>query len=320
MTATDLSSRALAFARFNAALNGSTWELLQGSLLEPVAGRRFDLVVSNPPFVITPRVAEVPLYEYRDGGPAGDAFVQRTGRGPWATVLEPGGIAQLLGNWEVGAAAPGLARAGGAVARGHRAGRVGDPARRAGPRRVRRDLGPRRRPPAGHRAFDAMYAAWLADFASRGVAAIGFGVVTLQRPETDRAPFRDLMEATGPVAAPMGPTMLAGLRARTWLAEHDDEAVLSIAWRCAPDVTEERHGRPGAPDPSVILLRQGGGLGRVVRLDTVTAAFVSVCDGDLTAGQALTAIAGLLGAPADEVRAQAMPVVRELVADGLLVR
>jgi hypothetical protein len=49
------------------------------------------------------------------------------------------------------------------------------------------------------------------------------------------------------------------------------------------------------------------------------AAFASVCDGDLTAGQALTAIASLLEVPADELRASALPVIRELVADGLLI-
>jgi hypothetical protein len=74
-----------------------------------------------------------------------------------------------------------------------------------------------------------------------------------------------------------------------------------VAWRCADDVTEERHGRPGAQDPSVILLRQGGGLRRAVRLDTVGAALVSVCDGSLSAGAALTAIAALLEADPDNL-------------------
>ena len=89
VTATDLSARALAFARFNAALNGSTWELLQGSLLEPVAGRRFDLVVSNPPFVITPRVgrgAAVRVPRRRAGRRRVRA---RAWCGPWATTWSP---------------------------------------------------------------------------------------------------------------------------------------------------------------------------------------------------------------------------------------
>ena len=104
----------------------------------------------------------------------------------------------------------------------------------------------------------------------------------------------------------MGPTVDAGLRARTWLAEHDDDALLDVAWSCAPDVTEERHARPGAADPSVIRLRQGGGLGLTVPLDTVGAGLVGVCDGTLTARQALGAIAALLEQPEAAMTAAAV--------------
>ena len=66
VTATDISERALAFTRFNLLLNAEALHLdpdrledrvslRLGSLLEPVAGEEFELVVSNPPFVITPR-------------------------------------------------------------------------------------------------------------------------------------------------------------------------------------------------------------------------------------------------------------------------
>jgi len=64
-----------------------------------------------------------------------------------------------------------------------------------------------------------MCAPWLADFEVRAVVAIGFGVLTLHRPRTNREPFVDLMDVPWPVEAPMGPTVLAGLDARTWLAE-----------------------------------------------------------------------------------------------------
>lgn len=318
VTVTDISQRALAYARFNAALNGLDWDVRAGSMLEPVEQERFGLIVSNPPFVITPRGAGLPLFEYRDGGAAGDAVVADLVRSI-GEHLEPGGIAQFLGNWEICDGADWRERV-----RGWVAGTgldawvvqrdVQDPAQYA--ETWARD--------GGHHSatteFAAMYAAWLDDFASRGVTAIGFGVITLQRPASAREPFVDLVEAAGAVAAPMGPHVLAGMRARTWLAEHSDEELLGQRWWCAPDVTEERHGRPGAADPAVILLRQGGGLRRAVRLDTVTAALAGVSDGELTMGQALTAIAALVQRPEAEVVAQALPVVRELVADGLLVR
>ena len=313
---TDLSERALAFARFNAALDDAEWDVRSGSMLEPVAGERFGLVVSNPPFVITPRSGAVPLFEYRDGGAAGDTVVRDLVRAV-GDHLEPGGIAQFLGNWEVPRGTTWVERVGAwldgtgldawVVQR-----EVQDPAEYA--ETWARDGGHH----AGTADFDAMYAAWLDDFEARDVEAIGFGVVTLHRPRSERAPFVDLMEVTWPVESPMGPTVLAGLDARTWLAEHDDAEVLDIAWRCAPDVHEERHTVPGATDPTAIVLRQGGGLRRQLAMSTVTAAFASVCDGDLTARAAAAAIAGLLDLDGDEVRAEVVAFLRDAVKDGLL--
>jgi release factor glutamine methyltransferase len=53
VTAIDSSPDALALAAENVALNdlAQRVELLQGDLLAPVAGRRFDLIASNPPYV-----------------------------------------------------------------------------------------------------------------------------------------------------------------------------------------------------------------------------------------------------------------------------
>lgn len=53
VTATDISEAALAVARRNAETHGAAIEFLQGSLFVPVAGRRFDLIVSNPPYIPT---------------------------------------------------------------------------------------------------------------------------------------------------------------------------------------------------------------------------------------------------------------------------
>ncbi len=57
IVATDISERALGYAAFTAALAGLELDLRQGDLLDPVAAETFSLVVSNPPFVITPRDA-----------------------------------------------------------------------------------------------------------------------------------------------------------------------------------------------------------------------------------------------------------------------
>ena len=203
ITATDISERALAYARFNALLNGVQWELRAGSLLDPVAAERFGLIVSNPPFVITPRGAGVPLFEYRDGGAAGDTIVADLVRSI-GDHLEPGGIAQFLGNWEIVGDADWRERVRGwvsgtgldawVVQRD-----VQDPAQYA--ETWARD--------GGHHSataeFAAMYAAWLDDFASRGVTAIGFGVITLQRPATRARALHRPRGGGGPRGRAHGP-------------------------------------------------------------------------------------------------------------------
>ncbi|MFS0700188.1 methyltransferase [Cellulomonas sp. 179-A 4D5 NHS] len=328
---TDISRRALAFARFNADLAGvgrDRFELRAGSMLGPVSGPdepRFDLVVSNPPFVITPRSpaagapGDVPLYEYRDGGRAGDAIVRELVTGVGA-VLAPGGVAQLLGNWEVRRGEEWHERVGEWVEESGLDGWVvqrelQDPAQYA--ETWIRDGGTT--PDRDPEAWAQRYGAWLDDFASRDVEAVGFGIVTLRRPLDGPPTLRRLEEVTGGVRQPLGPAIAASLAAHTWLARRDDDALAREHLVVAPDVTEERYLTPGHADPSVVLLRQGGAFGRTVRAGTALAGLVGACDGELSVGQVVGALAALLGVGADDVAADVLPSVRGLVLDGLLV-
>ncbi len=91
----DLNPRALAFARFNARLNGiRNVEWREGDLFAPVAGERFDLVVSNPPYVVSPESWLL----FRDGGGAGDGICARIVGGLGSHLAE-GGFATVLANW-----------------------------------------------------------------------------------------------------------------------------------------------------------------------------------------------------------------------------
>lgn len=67
----DINPRALQLARFNAGLNGiANVEWRQGHLFEPVEGERFDLIVSQPPFLPPPDEQAAVLYLH--GGTYGD--------------------------------------------------------------------------------------------------------------------------------------------------------------------------------------------------------------------------------------------------------
>lgn len=70
VTATDISESALAVAQRNAERHGVAIEFLPGSLFAPLAGRRFDLIVSNPPYIPANSIAELEP-EVRDYDPRG---------------------------------------------------------------------------------------------------------------------------------------------------------------------------------------------------------------------------------------------------------
>jgi release factor glutamine methyltransferase len=74
VSATDISWRAVTTARLNAARAGARVRVLRGDLTEPVRGRRFDLVVSNPPYVPTPGPGDPFGAAAGPHGPAGVAW------------------------------------------------------------------------------------------------------------------------------------------------------------------------------------------------------------------------------------------------------
>ena len=353
VVATDISARALAFTAFNAALAGVSvtgapgagsdiapssgldseadaasesgsdagrLELLHGCLLEPVAGRRFDLIASNPPFVLTPpavREAGLPLMEYRDaGGPILPALVAGLGE-----HLEPGASAVMLGNWEhrgtsswrdtVAAWLPEELDAW-ILER-----ELQDPVEYATMWLRDGGLTPERDP----EAFDAALEAWIDDFEARDVRGIGFGYLIVHRPRCPREPWRLLEEVTTSGQGVLGPHVAEVLEVRELLAGLDDEAVADLRPLLAPDVTEERHLIPGAAEPTVILLRQGGGLGRTLQASTAVAALAGVADGELSVGQVASAVAALSelnAADALALRAEMVEATRHLLTTGFL--
>ena len=313
VVATDISARALEIAALNAELNGiQNIEFRLGSLFDPVAGERFGQIVSNPPFVITPRAEGIPSYDYRDGGMVGDALVASVITG-LADHLEQGGIAQLLGNWEYRDGVDGFDR-------------VDDWVTSTGldswvvEREVQdaalysetwiRDGGTR---PGAE--FDRLYEAWLDDFEQRGVTAVGFGYLTLRATARGLRRFERLDGALG---GSLGVHIAETLAASDWQCARTDEELGRERLELAPDVTEERHYWPGATDPTVMTLRQGAGFGRSMPLDTGLAALVGACDGELSVRAIIAAIAQLLEVDVAALSAELLPSIRELVTTGFL--
>ena len=93
--AVDINPVALQFTEFNARLNGiDNVETREGSYLEPVRELAFDLVVSNPPFVISPDAS----FLYRDSSLPGDELSRQIVRDV-PQVLNRDGVATVLVSW-----------------------------------------------------------------------------------------------------------------------------------------------------------------------------------------------------------------------------
>jgi len=163
----------------------------------------------------------------------------------------------------------------------------------------------------------ARYDRWLGWFDEQGVEGIGFGWVNVRRQaDGGTAPTHELLEWPYDVEQPIAPAIAAWAGAVDLLAAEPDLAALRLV--AAADLVQETQGPAGAEDPSTIVLRRQRGLRRARQADTVEAALVGACDGDLTVGQILAALAQLLDREPAGLREDYLPVVRQLVAQGFL--
>jgi SAM-dependent methyltransferase len=314
VVATDTSPRALRFARFNAALNGlaDRVEIRAGSMFEPVAGERFDVVVSNPPYVVSPEAA----YTFRDGG---EGFCRDLVRGMPAH-LEEGGLGVCLVSWThrrdedwrgpvrawvegSGCDAIVLGLASSDVltyAAGWGRGPGRDPEVTA-PRLVR----------------------WLEWFAAEGIEQVGWGAVVLRR----RSGGPNWFLAETPATETNGP---AGEQIRRLIAMQDvlqelpdePEALLRVPLVLAPDHRVDQTGRFVADGSEIdsLTLRFEAGLGTKIALDLPTAQALAALDGRRPAGEVLREVGQRLGVDdVDGFARGAAPGFRRLLELGLVL-
>jgi len=312
VVATDVSRRALAMAATTGLLSDVGVDLREGSFLEPVEGELFDLVVSNPPFVIGPAAR----YAYREGDlPLDGVTAHLVSEAP--ALLAPGGTLQLLGNWAhrrgerwEDRVASWLPATGFDVSVVQR--EVQDPAAYVA-------LWLRDSDEEGAPGYVRRYDEWLGSLDAADVEAVGLGFVSLRRVDAEGS--TTIVNWPHPVQQPLGSHVAADFERTAWLRGRDDDALSTSRLRLADDVVQEQVGRPGAEDPAYVVLRQQVGFRRAIRSDTATAAFAGACDGTLAVGSLVDAVLQVLELPTDgaeAARAALLAEVRGLVAAGML--
>lgn len=306
----DINARAIEVARFNAALNGLMAEFLAGDLYAPVGRRRFDLVVSQPPFVARPPGSAEVVYLY--GGAYGDEFAMSL-LAQTPERLSDVGRAIVLLDTPVRPDAPVHARVRSALGSAPvdlavftTPGMSPDLMSVGYTARALRDLGTYAADVRRHRAH----------LRALGVTEFSHAVVLLLSPGgrfTITLPVRSLRSLDGP--------SLARWEAAIDLASGDEGALRAAALRVAPGLvfSEER----ATPDRSVEpawRVRSESGVATGRELSEASWALLEVVTTQPSVDDAVAVYAELCGAKPGEVRAQVVGFVREQLAKGLLVR
>lgn len=349
VVATDISTRALEFTAFNVSLAGvdsARVQLRQGNLLEPVAGQRFDLIVSNPPFVITPpsvRQAGLPLMEYRDaGGPILPALVRGL-----EDHLNPDGVAVMLGNWEHREGTSWRTSVNQWIGKSLDAWiiqrEVQDPVEYAAMWLRDGGLTPER----SGVAFENALAAWQEDFDSRQVSGVGMGYLVFHAPsvaatsgpggtalEGQTAPEEPASDAAAPGAVvepwrvleevptsgqgALGEHVAQVIAAHEALRGLDDAQVAALKLRTASGLSKEEALTP-TPVPTAPVIRQAEGFGRVIAVGMPEVALLSASDeGLLTVAQIAAAVASLTSEDQAAVLADMVAATRTFAHAGMV--
>jgi hypothetical protein len=329
VVATDVNHRALAMARATMRLNGvDRVDVREGSLYGPVGDQRFDLIVTNPPYVMSPPSDADRRLTYREAGLVADDLVRQV-IVDGARRLNPGGSLQVLGTWaqlhgqDWQDRLAGWIRGTGCDAQILRrevldayeyieiwladAGLLGEPSttRRA-------DWGISDPSP-----YREAYRQWCDYFDELGIESVGMGWFTLTDAGRD-VPVVTIEDWPHPVEQPIGPAWADRIDAVNLSERLSDADVLATRWKLAEDITQETVGPPGAEDPAVIVFRQQRGFRRAVRADTALAAVLGACDGELTLEQIVDAVAGILRVDVADLGNEILRHVRSLIVDNLM--
>jgi SAM-dependent methyltransferase len=311
---TDLSARAIAFAAFNARLNGlENVTCTAGDRFAAVAGQRFDHIVCNPPFVLAPSAEFV----FRDNPLPLDAFVEGLAREA-PGYLNPGGHFQMICEWVEVEGESWQARLGrwleGSgcdvwVLKDY----TRDPSLYA-QMRLRETLA------ASEGHDEETFRRWMDYYAAHRVVAVHGGLVAMRR--RDGANWLRIDEIAQSYGKDLGAAILAGFEARDFLAAHeDDEALLDTRPTLASDcrVHQEYRAAESGWQPQPARLEQREGLRRGLNLEPSVAMFLGGFNGGRAVREALAELAAEADAQPAQVQTEVLQVIRRMIDLGFLL-
>jgi predicted RNA methylase len=311
--ATDLNARAVSCAQFNARLNGvDNIEVLTGDCFAPVSDRRFDLILSNPPFFITPQTD----YLFCENSMELDGLCRRLVKEA-PEHLNEGGYLQMLCEWAQISGQPWEERIaewleGSGCDAWVMKGLTQEPAEYAQHRirEVSKD-------PASD--FE-LYDGYMNYYRQRGVEAIHDGLIVMRRREGKN--WVRIEEVPKTPTGDLGELILSTFAAHDLLAAiEEDEKLLAIRPQLATNVRLEQICERAADRwrAESLTLRLITGFPFHLTVQPLVAEFLATCDGVRTAEEAIQAFAVTASAPLETVRQECLGMLRKLIERGFIV-
>jgi methylase of polypeptide subunit release factors len=313
VVATDLNARAVSFAAFNIKLNGVTnIELLTGDRFAPVGDRRFDLVLSNPPFFITPQTG----YLFCDNPFELDQLCRSLVKEA-PEHLNEGGYLQMLCEWAQISGQPWQERVaewldGTGCDAWVMKGITQDPREYAQHRisETTKDT----------RGDAEAYNGYMNYYRERGVEAIHNGLIVMRR-RSGGANWVRIEEVPKTSTGDLGELVESTFAAHDLLRELvQDDKLLAVMPKLADRVRLEQiashsEGRWQVESLTLRLIR---GFPFHLGLQPAVANFLATCDGTRTLEEAIQMFAANANAPIEIVRRECLGMVRQLIERGFI--
>jgi methylase of polypeptide subunit release factors len=313
--ATDLNPRAREFCLFNAALNGfDNIEYREGNAFEPVHGERFDLILANPPFFVTPTVRRV----YSDNGMELDGFCRTLIRQA-PDHLNEGAYCQLLVEWVQLTGQPWRDRLSGWFEGiGCDVWVMVDYMRSSLDYALIR-LQEDRDQMTDASAQAALTSTWQKYFEEKQVEAIFGGIIVLRRRAGKNWVRMEELKALP--TRPFGDFMRRVFDSRDFLETHSDEELLGL--RPAAPSTARLHKQyamsPEGWKLSAVDMQLDEGLPYSLTLQPQVGDFVGLCDGKRTLGEIADKTAAAVSVDPALVRKESCKIVRQLADRGMIL-
>jgi methylase of polypeptide subunit release factors len=312
----DRNPRALEFTRFNVALNGiQNAEVVETDFFSAVKGRKFDLIVSNPPFVISPGKTFI----YRDGGMERDGVTETVVRG-CCEHLADDGFAHILCNWAHLKGIPWEQRLAGWVESGEADMLVLRTITRDPVEYAMQWLSETER----HLTTEQMwqrFGEWVEAYRSMSIEAISGGLISLHK-STGRKGWFDVDTGPEQTTSYTGEHLARMFAARDFLAGLDGMRGLAMSRvRCSPSLRLTQHVKLTDEGwrliEAEVKIEPGYPFGGV--LEHLVMQFVLKMDGTLTVGEAINAVAQEHGTDPAKIGPRAISIVEHLIKRGVLI-